>query len=274
MTLGYLGPEGTFSEQAAVSAGDFDRIPLGSIPDVLKNVQNEKLDFGIVPIENVIEGTVNATFDTLVFDTDLYVHSKIIIPINQCLIAKSTTALKDIKKIISHNHAIPQCRKFLSEFLPNVQEITASSTAEAAKIVSQSEEKIAAVASEYCAQLYNLSVLEKSIQDNKGNYTEFILVSKEKTEISSDNKRTILAFSTQNKPGALYKILGIISMLDINMIKIGSRPMRDKKAEYVFYIETDGKNDTCDLISAIKIIERKTTFLKFLGSYNVKSFVD
>lgn len=270
MKVGYLGPRGTFTEQAArILAKDNELIPYGSFIDELRAVENGEIDEAVVPVENSIEGVVNATIDSLAFDVNLYIHELLIMPIEQCLIAKKGTKISDIKKVMSHPHAIPQCRNFINKKLKFAETETKASTAGAIKAVSESCDKIAGIGAKCAAELYGLEVLEESIQDTNNNFTEFARVSRKKSLDYNDRNKVTICFSTYDEPGALLKLLNIFSVYDINMSKIFSRPMRNKPLEYIFIIDLDVENNREDIENAIKLLERKTTFCKNLGCYSI-----
>lgn len=272
MNVGYLGPRGTFTEQAAKIMAENDNIiPYHSFWEALEAVEEDKLDEAIVPIENSIEGTVNATIDTLIFDVNLYIQELLIMPIEQCLLAKKGMSIDKIKTVLSHPHALPQCKNFFREKLANAEGVPTSSTAEGIATVAKSGdgEPIAAIGAKTAAQLYGLEILAEGIQDNKSNFTQFIRVSKNCTETPYNNKKTTICFSTVDEPGSLYKLLDIFSIFDVNMSKIVSRPMKNKPMEYVFIIDLQTKDNEKDVRDALTMIKRKTSFFKNLGSYNV-----
>ncbi len=271
MNIGYLGPRGTFTEQAAlIMAGGENITPYHTFWEGLDAVESGMLDAAIVPIENSIEGTVNATVDSLIFDVDLYIQELLIMPIEQCLLAKKGTRIEDIKTVYSHPHALPQCKNFFRQHLPGADTIATSSTAEGIKTAAQSDDiSVAAVGAKTAAALYGLEILAESIQDNNSNFTQFIKVSKNNTELPENGKKTTICFSTVDEPGSLYKLLDIFSIFDVNMSKIVSRPMRNKPMEYVFLIDLRADTNEKDVRDALTMIKRKTTFFKNLGSYRV-----
>lgn len=191
-------------------------------------------------------------------------------PIEQCLLAKKGTHIEDIKTVYSHPHALPQCKSFFREHLPDAELISTSSTAEGIRTVAESEDMtIAAVGARTAAQLYGLEILGDGIQNNNSNFTQFIKVSKRNTQLPENGKKTTICFSTVDEPGSLYKLLDIFSIFDVNMSKIVSRPMRNRPMEYVFLIDLKTDNNEKDLRDALTMIKRKTTFFKNLGSYRV-----
>ncbi|MBQ6555838.1 MAG: prephenate dehydratase [Firmicutes bacterium] len=272
MKAGYLGPLGTFSHQAALEVFDENEIrPYDTIYQALMAVGSGELEYAAVPIENSTEGTVNATVDALIFDLDLYIQKLIVLPIRQNLMIKKDTDIKNIKTVYSHPHALAQCRHYLYENFETVPQIAAQSTAAAAKMVSESDEPIAAVAPEVAAKVYGLELAAKGIQDSKINYTEFVVVGKKPTTelVADKNYKTTICFSTVHEPGSLYKLLDILSIWDVNMSRIVSRPMRNHPREYVFYIDLEKEDNAKDLQDALTMLKRKTSFFKILGSYPV-----
>lgn len=270
MKVGYLGPEGTFTEQAArILADNNELVAYNSFLEELKAVEKGEVDEAVVPIENSIEGIVNSTIDSLAFDVELYIQELLILPIEQCLIAKKGTNISDIKKVMSHPHAIPQCKNYINSYLPYAESETKASTAGAIRAVAEENDTAAGIGARCAAELYGLEVLAEGIQDTNDNFTEFIRVSKNKSfEYVNENKVTI-CFSTVDEPGALLNLLDIFSIYDVNMSKIFSRPMRNRPFEYIFIIDLDVRNNSGDIKSAIKLLERKTAFCKNLGCYPV-----
>lgn len=272
MKVGYFGPCGTFTHQAALEFfNEKDIIPYDTIFHVLKAIESGELDYGVVPVENSTEGVVNATVDALIFDLELYIQKILLLPIQQNLVVKENTDLSKLKAIYSHAHALAQCKHYLFEKYPNVPKIAAPSTAAAAKMVMESDECIASVSTAVAADVYNLKVAEAAIQDSKVNFTEFIVVSRENTSkpIAEEGYKTTICFSTVHEPGSLYKLLDILSIWDVNMSRIVSRPMRNRPMEYVFYIDIEKTDNDKDLQDALTMLKRKTSFFKILGSYPV-----
>lgn len=269
MTYGFLGPEGTFTQQAArYFAKDSELLPYNNIIDMIFSLDRGEIDYCVAPIENTTEGNVNQTLDTLIFDVDLFIKSEISLPIIQNLMINKKNINKKIEKILSHPQGLAQTSKFLNKNFNNIPTISTNSTAEAAKIVSETDEPLAAIGVELCAEIYNLEIICRNIQDNSNNKTMFVLLTKEDTKKPKEGNKTSLAFSTYNKPGELYKILDIFSLWDINLSKITSRPMKNKSGEYIFYIDIDSFIDIKDVEDALNMVKRKTNFFKILGTYN------
>lgn len=270
MQIAYLGPKGTFSEAAAIcySPKD-DKVPYQSIDDVIKAVNDNFIQIGIVPIENSIEGTVNATMDMLIFNSDIKILKEIVIPIDiNFLVVKNYNGGK-ITKILSHPQALGQCRKFLNENYHDSEQISTSSTSEAARLVSESKECWASLGNSLCSELYDMKILNAKIQDNKTNETRFIAISKTAEAICTSNCKTSIAFTTSNEPGALFKILNILALWNINMTKLISRPIKANIGQYAFFVEVEGNIADCDMQNALQMIQRKTSFYKLFGSYTV-----
>ncbi|MCL1979014.1 MAG: prephenate dehydratase [Methanomassiliicoccaceae archaeon] len=278
MIIAYLGPEGTFTEQAAnlfagsMKQSEFSLSPFATIEDVFDAVETKKAAYGVVPIENSIEGAVNTTIDTLIFDSDLHISKQLTLPISQNLMVSEKNADRAITKILSHPQALAQCRKFINRFYPKAVIEIASSTAEAARLVAGcgpgSKEVIGAIGSKSSAEKYDLEVIHENIQDNKNNTTQFILLTKADTSAPKADCSTSIAFSTEHRPGELYRVLDIFAIWDLNLTKIMSRPTKTGKGEYVFFVEIEGSENTSDISDALTMIERKTIFFKKLGSYH------
>jgi prephenate dehydratase len=195
------------------------------------------------------------------------------LPVGQNLMVNKKASGKKITKIISHPQALAQCRKFLNKNYPTVPVEIVNSTAEAAKIVANSDpesgELVAAIGSKFSAELYSLKMIHENIQSNKNNSTQFILLTKSNTSLPKLGHSTSIVFSTEDKPGELYKVLDIFAIWDLNMTKILSRPTKNRQGEYVFFIEISGYTSVSDVSDALTMIKRKTSFFKNLGSYNM-----
>ncbi|PYG89095.1 prephenate dehydratase [Ruminiclostridium sufflavum DSM 19573] len=275
--LGFLGPQGTFSHEAAQSYID-SRVknePMNkayllkdfyTIREVLLGLKNNEIDEAIVPIENSLEGAVNVTLDILAEEDGLYIVDEHIIPINLNLVAKEGTLPKDIKVIISHPQPLGQCRNYLNDTFQAIVQLEESSTSKAAQRVAAGDGTYAAVASSIAAKMYGLQILNSNIQDAKNNYTRFVVLSKAMKNKTGRDKTSIV-FSTENRPGSLYKILDIFSLWDINMTRIESRPAKNVLGQYIFFIDIDGHINEQDVSDALTMVRRKTSFYRFIGSY-------
>lgn len=269
--LGYLGPEGTFSHQAAKnwSKGMEELKEYSSMRLLIQAVDNEELDKAIVPIENSIEGSVNAAIDTIVHETDLYITGEYILRICENILVKKGTKKEDIKLITSHPQPIGQCSKILKDEFPEVKTEAAESTSSAAKRVSESDGSIACIGSKACADIYDLEILRENCADDKHNSTRFVVIEKQPNKTVTDNDKTSIAFATENKPGALYNVLKMFAESNINLLKIESRPAKDELGRYIFIVDTEGNIDDAKLYFCLDKIKNSTEKYKFLGSYAI-----
>jgi chorismate mutase/prephenate dehydratase len=262
--VSFLGPWATFSHQAAINNFGSSEyfIPSGTPLEVLSEVESGRADFGVVPVENSNEGSVNVTLDMLV-ETEIKICAEISLKIEQCFFVKDPKA--EILRIYSHTHALAQCRNWITKHYPDAELIPVSSTAEAAKKVSK-EDFSAAIASEVAAKIYDLYILQKGIQDIRENFTRFFIIGKVSTEPSGKDK-TSLVFIVKDKVGALYEALEIFEKNNVNLTKIESRPTKKKVWEYMFFVDFKGHVKDQNIVKAIKSLESKSVFVKSLGSY-------
>ena len=257
-----LGPKGTFTEIAA-------RKLFSGIGCIYCDTVNEVFDavdkgtaFGVVAIENSLEGNVNTTMDCLI-EYNLKIHREVILDINLCLLAPSETRKEDIKVLISHPHALAQCKKFLKRNYPDARLQRHESTAAAMKEVrGLSPGEYAAIGPKEAADLYNLKILSTNIEDAPSQ-TRFIVISKKE----SKGDKTSIIFALKDEPGALHHILGDFAERNINLTKIESRPSRRKLGEYFFFVDLKDSLSDERVKDALDSIKEKTTFLKILGSY-------
>lgn len=261
--ISFLGPKGTFTHEAANVMGD-NLIPYCTIPAVMESVVNGKSSYGVVPIENSIEGPVGITLDSLAHKFDLKIFKEIIIPINQNLIVNPGTEMEDIEDVYSHSQAIAQCQEFISN--NKIQPHYAISTANAAKSIIGDKTK-AAIGNSKAAEIYDLEILKHNIQDTDNNETRFVVVSKEDHEPTGADKTSIIFSIYEDRPGALYDVLGIFQKNGINLTKIESRPSKKGLGKYLFFIDYMGHRKDAVFEDIINEIDEKTYFLKVLGSY-------
>ena len=264
--VAYLGPEGTYSQLAAMEffGADIELVDCASIDDVFIAVEEGRVSYGIVPVENSTEGAINNTQDCLV-DSTARIIGEQVVSIEHCLLVQEASSKADIKKIASHKQSLAQCRTYLTKNFPNAQQVECSSNAEAA-ILARADEFTAAIASELAGRLYNLHSLESRIQDKSNNRTRFLVLALEQTEASGHDKTSILVY-TENKPGALFRVLEPFEKLGLSLTKIETRPSKKEAWEYVFFIDFEGHVDdeaTKSLFSALKLGRVE---VKVLGSY-------
>ena len=239
-------------------------IPYCTIPAVLESVANGECSYGVVPIENSIEGPVGITLDSLAHKFDLKIFKEIIIPINQNLIVNPGCRMEDIKDVYSHAQALAQCQDFVSK--NKIQPHYAISTARAAKDIIGDNSK-AAIGNAKIVELYGLEILKSNIQDMDNNETRFVVVSKNQHEKTGRDKTSIIFSIYEDKPGGLYRILGIFQKNNINLTKIESRPSKKGLGKYLFFVDFNGHIED-DLVKEIlDEIEENTYYLKILGSF-------
>lgn len=267
--VGYLGPQGTFSEEAAEKVFEnkkYKKQDFGTIAEILTAVADGTIDDAVVPVESSLEGAVTATLDVLAGELDLKIKGEAVLQIIENLLVKKGTKLSEITAVYSHPQAIGQCRSFLSKELSKAEIRHTNSTASAAREVLESTGKYAAIASFAAAKAYDLEVIAQGIQDNGGNVTRFLDISKNYNVKTGDDKTSIV-FSTEDKPGSLYGILDIFSLWDINMTRIESRPAKSQLGRYIFFVDIQGHIDDENVRDALTMVKRKTSYYKFLGSY-------
>ena len=268
--LGYLGPSGTFSHQAAMewSQGKEEIKEFSTIYSAITAVSEGKIDRAIVPIENSIDGSINITLDTLAFDVDLYITGEYILHISENLMVKKGSKKEDIKIITSHPQPIGQCSKLLSHEFSETEIQFADSTAAAAKRVQESDGSVACIGSPNSAKLYDLEILYPDCGDDVNNSTRFVIIEKEPSKKVTDHDKSSIVFALDNKSGSLYKALELLAKEKINMTKIESRPMKDELGKYIFFIDIDGNIDDAEIYFALDKVRQNTYFYKFLGSYS------
>ena len=273
MKLAFLGPYGTNSEEAAMYMAsqykqEIQLIAYDTIYDAILAVENENVDYCLIPVENSIEGTVRITLDTLAHDVDLMVESELIWKVNNQLLTKNPNA--KIHTIISHMQPLAQCREYLKKHYPKAKLLATTSTARAAEKVSHYEEGYAAIATKRAANLYNLQILATDIQDVEANFTRFILLTTKKRLVRQDNStKMMIICQIDGRVGSLYELLGDFARHKINMTKIESRPSRTSLGEYIFFIEIDVDVEQEKLDLALNEVRKKCFWLKNLGKYPV-----
>ena len=244
MKVGYLGPKGTFSYEICnnIYNDEYEKIPFGTILDLIKALESYLIDEAIVPIENSLQGCVTETIDAIIKSNNIVIYSEEKLKINQNLMAKKQYKLSEIKQIYSHPQALAQCRRYLQNNLKESELMQVSSTALAAKEVSQ-KENTACICNMSCKEEYKLEILDKNIQDNNINETKFWRLINYDKEVIDANKMT-LTFATEDKPGALFKALKIFEKNNLNLTKIESRPTKKQLGQYYFWLDVDINSNT------------------------------
>lgn len=279
--IGYLGPEGTFSQEAGKiyikkisrdAACRFSTlVPFPTIHDILFAVDREDIEEGIVPVENSIEGTIGVVQDMLVKEVDLKIKDEIILPVHHSLIAKKVIDFKAVTEVISHPQPIEQCRAWIRKNMSHAKIMMSSSTADAAKQVSLSSKgTMCAIGSKGLAKLYGLKVLKKDITDYSDNMTRFVVLAKTDHKKTGRDKTSIVFSAIADRPGGLYNILGEFASRNINLTKIESRPSKKALGDYFFFVDMAGHRKDALVAEAISGLMNKVAFLKILGSYPTK----
>lgn len=271
--VGYLGPSGTFTEQALLTqpdlAGD-ELVPLPSIPAVLGAVAGGDVDAGFVAIENAIEGTVNVTLDTLaVGPADLLIQREVVTPVRLHLLGVPGAALADVERVLSFPHATAQCRAFLDTALPGARTEAANSTAEAARLVGEGgDRRAAAIGTELAAKLYGLDVLAADVEDHPDNATRFVVVAASGVPApTGHDKTTVVVFQHADRPGSLLAILQEFAARAVNLTKLESRPTKRGLGDYCFVVDLEGHVADELVADCLRDLRSKQADVRFLGSY-------
>ncbi|MFA6544118.1 MAG: prephenate dehydratase [Limisphaerales bacterium] len=264
MSIAYLGPEATFTHQAAIQrfGSSLFYVAQKTITDVFNEVAKGRADYGVVPVENSTEGVVTHTLDMFV-DSDLKIVSQIVLPISHCLVSKSRR--DQIKKLYVHPQSLAQCRAWVHKSLGGAEIVETSSNARSAELASK-EKHSAAIAGLLAAEKYNVPVLEHDIQDNAANATRFLVLGR-KCSPPTGHDRTSLMFSIADQVGALHRSLAPFRKYRINMTKIESRPSKRRAWEYYFFVDCDGHSSEGKVAKAIAQLSAQCSFVKVLGSY-------
>jgi len=265
LQVGYLGPEGTFTHQAARKHFGQAAIlqPLASIDGVFREVESGRIPFGVVPIENSTEGVVTHTVDCFL-ESNLLICGEVVLPIQHQLLSHCSR-LEDIRLVLAHPQALAQCRQWLDQFLPGVERRAASSNAQAAAEVS-TQGAAAAIASTEAGERYDLPVLARNIEDRHDNTTRFLVIGRLAT-LPTGQDRTSLMLSAQNRPGSLFALLRPIAEAGVSMTRIESRPSRCLRWDYVFFLDLLGHQLDPDIAHCLENLRTSAELVKVLGSY-------
>ncbi len=263
-SVAFLGPRDTFSHMAAlrIFGAAAEYLPLPSFPDVFTEVERKRIDYGVVPVESSMGGSVSDILDRFI-SSNLKIVNEVLLHITQNLMA--TCNLSNIKRVYSKDNALLQCRNWLRANLPNAELVEVSSTAEAARRAGE-ERHTAAIASRLAAQTYNLDILVERIEDAPHNYTRFVVIGHQIVKRTGDDKTSILVW-VKDKPGALYDLLLPFSRRNINLTRIESRPSQQKAWEYVFFIDFLGHIEDQVVQDVIEESSEYARNLKVLGSF-------
>lgn len=274
--IGFLGPSGTFTEEALLTQEDLrgdELLALESIPEVLRAAEVGEIDLGFVAIENAIEGTVTVTQDVLAFTSDLLIQREVVIPVQLHLLARPGTRLEDVRTVMSFPHASGQCRTFLEAQLPEASLAATNSTADAARLLGEGlgdggDGAAAAIATRRAAELYGLEVLAGDIEDHPDNATRFVVVAKHVVPPPTGHDKTsIVVYQRADTPGSLLGILQEFAARAINLTKLESRPTRKALGDYCFLVDLEGHISDEIVADAMRSLKTKQKDVKFLGSY-------
>lgn len=264
--VGYLGPAGTFTHSAVQIhfAGGAEALPRVTIDEVFQAVQDGECDYGVVPVENSTEGAVNVTLDRLMRasppicgEVELRVHH------NLLTLARARRA---VRRVYAHPQALAQCRRWLDQKLPRAERIPVSSNAEGARRAQQ-EPDAAAIAGEMAAEVYGLGILEARIEDADDNTTRFLVLGRRRPGPSGHDKTSILVSGNRERAGSLFQLLEPLARHRVNMTRIESRPSRQGKWEYVFFIDLDGHAKDANVAKALAALRQRSSLYRVLGSY-------
>jgi len=264
LTIAYLGPEATFTHQAAIRkfGSSLNYSSQKTITDVFTEVSKNRADYGVVPVENSTEGVVTHTLDMFV-DSDLQIVAQIVMPVQHCLLSRGPRS--SIRKLFAHPQSLGQCRQWVQRNLPAAEIVETSSNARSAELAAR-EKGAAAIAGVLAAEKYRIPVLDFDIQDNAANATRFLVLGRQ-CGPPTGNDRTSVMFSVVDRVGALYRALAPFRRYRINMTKIESRPSKRKAWEYFFFVDCDGHQKDKKVAKALRLLGEHCSYVKVLGSY-------
>ena len=270
--IGYLGPAGTFTEQALFTQADLsdaELTALDSIPDILAATAEGRVDAGFVPIENAIEGTVADTQDGLAFAVDLLIQREVVIPVQLHLLGLPGATLAGVTKVMSYPHALGQCRRFLERELPGATLEATNSTADAARLAAdEADPSIAAIATSRAGELYGLEPLATDIEDHPDNATRFVLVAPHAVAPATGHDKTsVVIYQRADTPGSLLGILQEFAVRAVNLTRLESRPTRRGLGDYCFLVDLEGHISDDVVADALRSLKANQQDVKFLGSY-------
>jgi len=274
--VAFLGPEGTFSEEALLSSltdterDRLDPLPLPTIYDCVTAVEDGRAERALVPIESSVEGSVNATLDALVFETaDVRIVGEVVHPVRHCLIARTDLPFADITRVVSHPQASGQCARFLRRRLGGAEVVSAASTADAVRIVAAADEPWAALGTRLAADLYRCTVLEDGVEDQAGNETRFVWIARAagRDAGAGGMKTSIVFWGLSDAPGALVEVLQEFASRGVNLSKIESRPRKQGLGRYIFFADLEGAEADPPIADALAAVGGAVETLRVLGCY-------
>ncbi len=265
LTIAFLGPEGTFTQAAALKhfGHSVNTLPLGAIPDVFQEVEAGNCHYGVVPVENSSEGVISHTLD-MFLNSPLKICGEVTLRIHHNLLSREE-ALESVNKVYAHQQSLAQCRGWLDRHLPRAERVAVGSNAEAAAL-ARDQAGTAAIASETAAEIYGLDVLAANIEDEPGNTTRFLIIGRQEVPPSGDDKTSLLV-STRNVAGGLLRLLEPLARHGVSMTRIESRPSRRGMWDYVFFIDVVGHRDDAPVRQALEDLQQQASIYKVLGAY-------
>ena len=266
--IGYLGPAGTFTEEAALLYDSKAQlVPFPTIPAVGAAVVTGMVEKGVVAIENSIEGSVTDTLDLLILESSLAIEREIVLPIRHCLLVMPGTRADAIKVIYSHPQALAQCRRFLERCFPKARLEAALSTAAAVEEIKNGGGSTAAVATRRAAELYGVEILARDIQETSSNMTRFVVLSSSDHPPTGSDRTSLCLFFADDRPGLLVGVLGQFAKRNINLAKVESRPSKESLGQYIFLLDLDGHREEPPVREALQEVKKACSHLKIFGSY-------
>ena len=269
MGVAFLGPRGTYSEEAALrhASQASQLVPFGTIAAVIAAVENGAAEQAVVPIENSLEGAVTHTTDLLIHSTDLLIRREIVLPIHHCLLVQTGFALPLVRVVYSHPQALAQCRGYIAEHLPEAEPVASLSTAGAVKDMGSSTRPAAAITSRRAAEIFGAKIFDHNIEDSANNKTRFVVLARNDAEPTGRDKTSICLDFTEDAPGILHGALGELASRGINMLKIESRPDKRSLGRYIFLIDIEGHRNDAIVKGALRGVRNRAALFRVLGSY-------
>lgn len=276
MKLAYLGPAGTYSEEAALQHARQDAahfgespslVPFASIPAAVRAVEEGAADEAVVPVENSLEGVVTHTADLLIHHTPLKIRREIVLPIHHCLVLQSGVDRRDVQVVYSHPQALAQCRGYLELRLPGAEPVASLSTASAVRDMQRSDRPAAAISSLRAAEILGATVADHDIEDVASNKTRFVVLADRDAAPTGRDKTSVCFDFSEDAAGILHGALGELASRGINMVRIESRPDRRSLGRYIFLIDLEGHRTDAIVHEAMEGIRSRATMFKVLGSY-------
>ncbi len=266
--IAYLGPPGTFTEEAALLYDETAQlIPFPSIPAVAVAVDSGMAEEGVVAIENSIEGSVTDTLDLLIHESKVVIKKELVLPIEHQLLAKPGTEASAVKVIFSHPQALAQCRRFIERCFPKVEVIAALSTAAAVEEMMASQYPAAAIGTRRAAQIYGAETLAQDIKDQASNVTRFVVLAATDHPKTGFDKTSLCFSFAEDRPGILCSVLQEFAQRDINLAKVESRPSKESLGQYIFLVDLEGHREDPLISEALARVKEKAALFKILGSY-------